>query len=279
MSLFTASLNSGSNGNCYYVSNGSEAVLIDAGISCRETERRMKQLELRMDSIKAVFISHEHGDHIKGVEGLVSKYQLPIYITAATLQHSRLRIPQPLVKTFVAHEPVVIGGLSVLGFPKKHDAIDPHSFVVSGNGIHVGVFTDIGSPCRHVVDHFTRCHAIFLEANYDEQLLEQGRYPIHLKRRIAGDEGHLSNRQAAELLAAYRPAHMQHVFLSHLSQDNNRPEVALAAFSQFADTMQISVASRYEASGLFEIASMHTSRGLAAPAPAKQAKAVQISLF
>ena len=278
-SLFTASLNSGSNGNCYYVSNGREAVLIDAGISCRETERRMKQLDLKMDSIKAVFISHEHGDHIKGVEGLVSKYQLPIYITSATLQQSRLRIPQPLVKTFVAHEPVAIGGLSVLGFPKKHDAIDPHSFVVSGNDIHVGVFTDIGTPCQHVIDHFKKCHAIFLEANYDEQMLAQGRYPIHLQRRIAGDEGHLSNRQAAELMAAYRPAYMRHVFLSHLSQDNNRPEVALQAFARFCDTLHISVASRYAAGELFEIAPTHTSRGLAAPAPVKPARAVQISLF
>ena len=239
----------------------------------------MKQLDLKMDSIKAVFISHEHGDHIKGVEGLVSKYQLPIYITAATLQHSRLRIPQPLVKTFGPHEAVTIGGLSVLGFPKKHDAVDPHSFVVSGDGVHVGVFTDIGVPCQHVVDHFKKCHAIFLEANYDEQMLALGRYPINLKRRIAGDEGHLSNRQAAELLAAHRPAHMRHVFLSHLSQDNNKPEVALRTFSQFFDNLHISVASRYAAGELFEIAPTHAPVALVAPVPARPARAVQISLF
>lgn len=251
MSLYTASLNSGSNGNCYYIGNDEEAVLIDAGISCRETEKRMRRLELAMDKVKAIFISHEHIDHIKGVEVLSSKYKLPVYITPATLQHSHLRIDANLVNTFRAYEPVTIGGLVIKAFPKLHDAIDPHSFVVTGNNIHIGVFTDIGAPCAHVISNFQQCHAIFLEANYDEQMLEQGRYPYHLKKRISGDYGHMSNRQALELFLTHRPAHMGHVFLSHLSKDNNHPDVALSFFAQHSEDTIFHVASRYNESNVF----------------------------
>ena len=246
MSLFTASINSGSNGNCYYVGNAQEAVLIDAGLSCRETEKRIRRLGLKMDTIKALFISHEHGDHIKGLEVIANKYKLPVYITEATLRHSRLRLDAALVKPFQAYKPVAIGALSIHPFTKFHDAADAHSFVVEGNGVKVGVFTDIGTPCSHLAAHFQQCHAAFLEANYDEAMLENGRYPYHLKKRISGDVGHLSNRQAVDLFLAHRPSFMSHIFLSHLSQDNNSPELALAAFMPHAGKVKIVVASRHQ---------------------------------
>src|SRR5688572_23810621 len=121
MSLFIASLNSGSNGNCYYVGNHSEAVLIDAGISCRETERRMANLGLAMEKVKAVFISHEHSDHINGLAVLVKKYRLPVYISEATLRNSGMILPQDLVRHFNS-ESVSIGALRVTAFEKQHDA-------------------------------------------------------------------------------------------------------------------------------------------------------------
>src|ERR1700744_5411222 len=120
MSLYIASLNSGSNGNCYYVGNDEEAVLIDAGISCRETEKRMNRLGLSIEKVKAVFISHEHSDHINGLEVLSKKYQIPVYITPATLQSSRLDLQHDLVRSFKAYTPVSIGGISVSAFPKFH---------------------------------------------------------------------------------------------------------------------------------------------------------------
>ena len=246
MSLFITSLNSGSNGNCYYIGNADEAVLIDAGISCRETEKRMKRLELDIKKVKAIFISHEHGDHICGVETLANKHQLPVYITPATLSNGRLRISQHLVHSFTAYQPVQIGALSVLAFPKLHDAIDPHSFVVSGGGINVGVFTDIGTPCKHVTDNFSKCHIAFLEANYDEDMLQNGRYPVHLKRRISGDNGHLSNRQALELFIQHRSEFMTMLYLSHLSKDNNAPHLALEMFAPHAGDTDVVVASRYK---------------------------------
>jgi len=270
MSAFIASLNSGSNGNCYYIGNHTEAVLIDAGISCRETEKRMRNLGLRMDKVKAVFISHEHIDHIKGVEVLAKKHNLPVYITAVTLGNTHMRPAPHFVRNFIAHEAVTIGSLKVTGFPKWHDAADPYSFVIDTGDIRIGVFTDIGAPCEHVIAYFSGCHAAFLETNYDEQMLENGRYPYHLKKRISGDHGHLSNTQAVELFNNYRPSFMTHLLLSHLSKDNNHPDVALAAFAPHSGNVAVSVASRYNETEVFHIT------GTTAPT---SRKAVQAVLF
>ena len=226
-------------------------MLIDAGISCRETERRMGRLGLSMLKVKAIFITHEHTDHTHGVEVIARKYRLPVYITAATHNNSRLRLDPQLVRTFSANTPVKVGGLSINPFSKRHDASEPHSFTVNGDGMTVGVFTDIGSPCEHVVRNFRQCHAAFLEANYDEIMLEKGHYPIHLKKRIKGNDGHLSNRQALDLFLAFKPTFMSHLLLSHLSEHNNRPELVQALFSRHAGGTHISVASRYEETGVY----------------------------
>jgi phosphoribosyl 1,2-cyclic phosphodiesterase len=253
MSLFTAALNSGSNGNCYYVANHHEAVLIDAGISCRETEIRMKRLNLSMRKVKAIFVTHEHIDHIKGVVGISKKYRLPVYITASTLQHHRLRIREDLIVPFKAYEPVRIGQLTVTGFPKFHDANDPHSFIVANETVTVGVFTDLGVACSHVVDHFKQCHAAYLEANYDEHLLETGRYPLVLKNRIRSDVGHLSNTQALNLFLAHRPPFMSHLFLSHLSKENNSPALVERMFKPVAGDTHIVIATRHKETKVFPI--------------------------
>src|SRR5215510_4000663 len=128
MSLYITSLNSGSNGNCYYIGNANEAVLVDAGLSCAETERRMKRLQLTMSIVKAIFVSHEHVDHITGISTLSRKYQLPVYITDLTLGNSNIRIQKHLINSFQTDIPVSIGDLSVIAFKKSHDASDPHSF-------------------------------------------------------------------------------------------------------------------------------------------------------
>jgi phosphoribosyl 1,2-cyclic phosphodiesterase len=253
MALFITSLNSGSNGNCYYVGNHNEAVLVDVGISCRETEKRMLRLGLNIKKVKAIFISHEHSDHIRGLTVLAKKYQLPVYITPATMQYGRLFLDEHLIKPFSGYQPVQIGGLSVMAFPKFHDAAEPHSFVVSCNEVKVGVFTDIGAPCEHLIKHFKQCHAAFLEANYDEQMLAQGSYPYHLKRRISGGRGHLSNRQALELFVTHKPLFMSHLLLSHLSKDNNCPTLARNLFMQHAGGTEVIIASRYEETPVYAI--------------------------
>lgn len=253
MALYIASLNSGSNGNCYYIGNHKDAVLIDAGLSCRETEKRMKHAGLSMSKIRAIFISHEHADHIKGVTLLSKKYKLPVYITPKTMQYGRLFVDEPLARTFIAFEPVIVAQLRVTAFPKEHDAIEPHSFIIEHAGVTIGVFTDIGAPCDNLARHFQKCHAAFLEANYDTAMLEMGRYPIHLKNRIRGGKGHLSNHQAVQFFREYKPAHMSHLLLSHLSQDNNSPQLVKELFEAYANGVQVTIASRHEPSEVFFI--------------------------
>ena len=273
MALYFTSLNSGSNGNCYYVGTKTDAVLIDVGLSCRETEKRMQKLGLLMNTVKAIFVSHEHGDHIKGVSTLANKYNLPVYITSKTAKHGP-RLISHISKTFIANETVVIGELQINPFLKSHDAADPHSFTISHNGITVGVFTDIGNACTEVIRHFKLCHAVFLEANYDAAMLENGRYPIHLKNRIRGGEGHLSNKDALDLFNNHRSPFLSHLLLSHLSKENNSPEMVEALFKQYANGVNITIASRYQATDIFSIGTSINNQ-----IPVRILKAVQMDLF
>ncbi len=255
MSLFIASLNSGSNGNCYYIGNAKEAVLVDAGISCRELERRMKRLNLSIQKIKAVFISHEHTDHIRGLASLIKKYQVPVYITTPTLRFGRLYFETDVARNFKAYETIKVGDLTITPFPKLHDAADPYSFTISYNDTTIGVFTDIGMPCENVIKHFQQCHAAFLEANYDDAMLDKGNYPYHLKNRIRGERGHLSNKQALELFKRHRPSFMTHLLLAHLSQNNNSPELVEELFNQHAGGVKMIVASRHQETEVYHITS------------------------
>ena len=253
MSLFVASLNSGSNGNCYYVGNETESILIDGGISCRETERRLRRLELSIKKVKAVFVTHEHADHIHGITTLSKKHKLPIYITQRTLQNGKLAVSENLVLPFSPYDPIRIGNLSITAFPKIHDAIDPHNFIVASETVQVGIFTDIGSADGPLIRHFEQCHAAFLEANYDEVMLEKGTYPLALKNRIRDGRGHLSNKQALQLFINHRPPFMSHLFLSHLSHHNNSPKIVKELFKRIAGNTEIVIASRNKETKLYHI--------------------------
>ena len=270
MSLFITSLNSGSNGNCYYIGNETEAILIDAGIPCSEVEKRMQRLGLSMHKVKAVFISHEHTDHISGLKVLSKKYQLPVYITQATRRFGRIKLQEHLVIPFIAHEPIIIGNISITAFPKFHDAADPYSFIVSCKQIKVGVFTDIGTTCENLIHHFKQCHAAFLEANYDETMLENGSYPYFLKNRIRSGKGHLSNKQALELFTLHKPSFMSHLLLSHLSKNNNCPDLVKQLFDQYAGDVKMIIASRYEETAIFHIHNISTHVPIRQPISSSQ---------
>jgi len=278
MSLQIASLNSGSNANCYYIGNKNEAVLIDAGLSCRETDKRLKRLGLDITLIKAIFISHEHADHIAGLPVLSKKYKLPVYITQNTLRNCNFEIGNDLTFSFIHNQPVSIGELSIMPFIKSHDANDPHSFIVSSNSVQVGVITDIGYACKHVIKHFKLCDAVFLESNYCEQMLENGSYPLHLKRRISSKKGHLSNDQALELFLEHKPDNLQLLILSHLSQNNNHPEIVNKLFTQHAGAVKVVIASRHKETELFTIGSNPLLRPAKTIRKLKENKA-QLSLF
>ncbi len=276
MSLFISSINSGSNGNCYYIGNQNEAVLIDGGISCKETESRMKRLGLSMKRLKAIFVSHEHSDHIYGVPRISKKYQIPVYITRPTLLNGNLTLRDDLVLPFKPYEPIQIGDLKITAFPKFHDAADPHSFMVSSNTVNVGVFTDIGRTCEHLVRHFKECHAAFLESNYDQVMLDTGKYPLGLKNRIRDGRGHLSNDEALELFVQHKSERLSHLFLSHLSKENNSPKLVRDLFEKNSEGIEIIVAPRTKETKLYHIRHKEVNRPVRSSLATTQ---VQLTLF
>ena len=253
MALYFTSINSGSNGNCYYVGNDNEAILIDVGLTCKEIETRMNRLGLSISKVKAIFISHEHSDHIKGLAVFAKKHKLPVYISTATLKSSRLVLDANNTFSLNHLQHIQIGDLKISAFSKFHDAADPYSFTIECNEVRVGVFTDIGSVCDRLITHFKNCHAAFLEANYDTEMLENGRYPYFLKRRITSGHGHLSNAQALELFINHKAPYMSHLLLSHLSKDNNDPELVENLFKNVAGNTFVKVASRYEETELYYV--------------------------
>lgn len=256
MPLQIAALNSGSNGNCYYVGDEHSAILIDAGLSLKETEKRLRALQLDPNKIKALFISHEHHDHITGLPALCRQWAIPVYLTPGTQQHLPFQVSPEAAQPLKALVPVNIDNLQVVAFEKHHDAAEPVSFVISNGAVNVGVFTDIGHCCPETQRFFKICHAVFLESNYCEKMLADGMYPEPLKKRIRGKKGHLSNDQSLEIFMRYRNKDLQHLILSHLSQNNNTQEIVRQTFTPHAGNTAIIVASRYRATEVITLSEL-----------------------
>jgi len=244
---------SGSNGNCYYIGNSEAAILIDAGITRKQALLRMEQKNINPEKIKAIFVSHEHFDHACGVRGLSKKVGADVYVTAETHKNSfkRHRASQPIL--FNPGDVITIGDFTVHTFLKKHDAVEPCSFRVEYHGINIGVFTDIGQACENVINNFKQCQAVFLESNYDEKMLREGTYTDHLKGRITSGYGHLSNIQALNLLKEHHNPNLQLVLLSHISEENNNPDIVMETFKPLQSQFTIILTNRYAAGDIFNI--------------------------
>lgn len=252
-SIEICAIASGSNGNCYYVGNHTEAILVDAGISLKQILQRMKERNLNPLKIKALFISHEHSDHLSGARVLGKRLRVPVYMTSKTWfgAYKNQRPENPVF--FHPGESVVVDGFTVHTFLKNHDASEPCSFRVQYGNKNVGVFTDLGEPCLNVKTHLNRCDALFLETNYDEKMLWEGSYPWFLKNRVASSVGHLSNFQALELLQNHAGENLKLVLLSHLSKENNTPAIAMNAMQPVSEKYEIRLTSRYEPGEVYQL--------------------------
>jgi phosphoribosyl 1,2-cyclic phosphodiesterase len=245
--LEICALASGSNGNCYYVGNETEALLIDAGLSARQLQLRLAEKQIDQAKIKAVLITHEHSDHCRGARVLSKRLHLPVYLTKKTFLAMRKAVRPDTPRWFEPNFEFQLGEFSVFPFAKQHDAADACSFRISYAGKHVGVMTDIGEACEKVKSEFAKCHAVFLESNYDEEMLKNGRYPYHLKQRVASSIGHLSNDQAFVLLREFAGNELHTILLSHISGENNTPEKAYSVFEPLKEQYLIELTSRHRA--------------------------------
>ncbi len=223
-------LASGSNGNSYFIKTKNNAFLVDTGISSKQILLRLEKIGHSMNEVSAIFISHEHSDHIRGLEVLSKKHPTPIYLTKDTYENSKLNINPSLINFIQADDIVNIGNTKILSFSKCHDAIDPCSYVFEHDGKKISVITDIGIACNNVTKHVKNSNMIFLETNYDDQMLTNSFYPQHLKNRISGNNGHLSNYHAGLLILEHASPELKYLFLSHLSENNNNPDAAMETF-------------------------------------------------
>jgi phosphoribosyl 1,2-cyclic phosphodiesterase len=225
-----ASLGSGSRGNATLVEWGGGALLIDCGFSVKETEIRLARLGKTPRDLTAILVTHEHGDHIKGVAALARRHQLAVYMTPGTY-HSRDMGELPSLHLIEAYQPFELMGLQVTPVAVPHDAREPAQYVFEYNGLRLGVLTDLGSISAHVESCYQDLDAMVLEANHDSQMLASGSYPPSLKQRVGGLWGHLSNQQAAGFLQRLDCARLQHLVVAHISQQNNSLELAQAALA------------------------------------------------
>jgi phosphoribosyl 1,2-cyclic phosphodiesterase len=218
-----ASLGSGSRGNATLIEYAETCLLLDCGFTVKETELRLQNFNKSPADLAAIVVTHEHSDHIKGVGALARKYKLPVYMTSGTYQSGRFGNLTTL-NLINSHESFQINQMTVHPIPVPHDAREPCQFVFQNGKKRLGVLTDLGSITPYVRQQYTGLDALLLECNHDPDMLKEGPYPYPLKQRILGDYGHLSNAQAAQLLGAIDIDSLQHLIVSHISQQNNTVE-------------------------------------------------------
>jgi len=244
-----ASLGSGSRGNATLIQAGSTCLLLDNGFSLRELEQRLVRFSLHPGDIDAVLVTHEHGDHIKGIGPLVRKYQIPVWMTHGTWRNAPCgEVPE--LRLFGSHTPAFfVGDIEVTPYAVPHDAREPTQFTFSYESLRLGILTDAGSFTPHVLDAIEQVDGLLLECNHDTQMLRDGPYPPRLQARVGGDYGHLSNHQAAQLLSRIRHQRLQHLVIGHLSEKNNCPQLARQTLAAVSDDLDARISLLCQAGG------------------------------
>ena len=232
-------LASGSKGNSLLIESGQTRLLIDAGISARELRKRLELIGVDPESLNALLITHEHTDHVRGLGPLVRQLNLPVYLQTDLAQKlSDVGKPE-CVHEFAEGEDFIVNDLTIRPFAITHDSLAPVGFTLSGEKGKVGVATDLGIATRLVSECLQECRALVLETNHDEELLRDGPYPWFLKQRVRGTHGHLSNIAGGSLLQSLLWEGLETVFLGHLSETNNRPELALEAVNHVLNKQNV----------------------------------------
>jgi phosphoribosyl 1,2-cyclic phosphodiesterase len=237
MGVSVSVLASGSRGNCALVSSSSTRILVDAGLSGRETFKRLRALGERIEEISAILITHEHSDHVAGLQRLATKLNVPVFMTAPTQQvwsravrDEKGLIPElPKSEHFSAGRGFCVGDIEVMPFTIPHDAIDPVGFTFRAEGVKIGFATDLGYMPVNVRNHLRGCSVLVMESNHDVEMLRSGSYPWSVKQRVMSRVGHLSNDALAEFFSGDYDGGAEYVVLAHLSEQNNHPEIARAA--------------------------------------------------
>ncbi len=245
-----ASLGSGSKGNATLIEVDETCVLLDCGFTLAETERRLSLLECPPESISAILVTHEHGDHSAGVGRLSRKYRLPVWLTVGTYHACKDNdfAATHFIDTLTAFE---IPPLHVQPFPVPHDAREPCQFVFS-NGTHrLGVLTDVGSITPCIIEHLNGVDALLLECNYDDAQLKSGSYPYGLKKRVAGNYGHLDNQQSRHILDRIDTQNLQHLVGMHVSEKNNQTDQVMKVLSSVNSARSIDIRIATQESGFF----------------------------
>jgi phosphoribosyl 1,2-cyclic phosphodiesterase len=226
-------LGSGSKGNCTYVEAGDTAILIDAGFSGREIERRLAAIEVDIASLTAILITHEHTDHLRGAGVLSRRHRLPVFANPGTFQAAGRDLDQlHACREFDTGTAFHFRDLAIHPFSISHDAADPVGFLISSQHFSLGYCTDTGTVSRLIAHRLAGCQALVLESNHDPEMLRSGPYPVALQQRVRSSTGHLANETAADLLHGLLHQGLEQVVLAHISETNNRPELVRQSVQQ-----------------------------------------------
>lgn len=251
-----ALLGSGSAGNATLVSAEDTHLLVDCGYSIRVIEERAESLNFDISRLSGILVTHEHDDHVSGVDALARRFQLPVYATHGTRSGAKC-VGEKFAHwhTISAHEPFRLGVLDVTPVPVPHDAREPSQFVLAHDGSRLGILTDLGHPTTHVIASYRECSTLVIEFNHEPALLAQAAYPAMLKKRIASNYGHFSNSQALSVLNSIAGRGLRHVVAAHLSERTNHPDIVAAKLHAAAKPhgYQWSIAAQHAVTGWFDV--------------------------
>ncbi|SHE44081.1 MBL fold metallo-hydrolase [Alkalibacter saccharofermentans] len=256
------SLYSGSSGNSLYVEGSHGRVLIDAGLSGIKISTALKQIESDINTIKGILVSHDHSDHVKGIGVLSRKYDIPLYMNEGTwnaVKDQIGKVKDDNIRLFENEKPIEIEDLIIKAFSIHHDAADPVGFSISSNKTKVSIVTDTGMMDEYIYESIKGSDLVVMESNHDVNMLMAGRYPYFLKKRVAGDKGHLSNECAADTVVKLAVEGLEKVVLAHLSEENNFPQLAMETTNnklrehKLDDCVCVEVACRFSPGNIYNL--------------------------